>query len=80
MLSRLDDRDADAQIGEAVLANAGDFDAKTVAANLRTRLKRDTLMQAASADVVEGHLLEARGWVIPETLGLLCALAAKTAA
>ena len=80
LLSRLDDRDGAAQIGEAVLANTDDFDANAVAANLRARLKRDTLAQAVSGDAVEGRLLEARGWVIPEDLGLLCALAAKAAA
>ena len=80
LLSRLDDRDADAQIGEAVLANITDFDAKTVAAGARARLERKTLAQVASEDAVGGRLLEAGGWVIPETLGLLCALAAKAAA
>jgi hypothetical protein len=80
LLARLDDRDADAQIGEAVLANVKDFNAKTVAADVRARLEHDTLAQVASRDAVEGRLLEANGWVMPETLGLLCALAAKAAA
>jgi hypothetical protein len=79
LLSRLDNRDADAQIGEAVLANIDDFDVKTVAADARARLEHGTLAQVASGDAVEGRLLEAGGWVIPETLGLLCALAAKAA-
>ena len=80
LLAQLDNRDADAQIGEAVLANIGDFDAKTIAENARARLGRNTLAQLASRDAVEGRLLEAGGWVIPQTLGLLCALAAKAAA
>jgi len=79
LLSRLDNRDADAQIGEAVLAGIADFDTKTVAANVRARLEHNTLAQIASGDAVGGRLLEAGGWVIPETLGLLCALAAKAA-
>ena len=80
LLSRLDDRDADAQIGEAVLANIDDFDAKTVSANVRARLQHNSLAQIVSSDAVQGHLVEAKGWVIPETLGQLCALAAKAAA
>ena len=79
LLSRIDNRDAAAQIGEAVLAKFDDFDAKTVAADMRARLEHNTLVQVASGDAVEGRLLEAGGWVIPQTLGLLCALAAKAA-
>jgi hypothetical protein len=62
-----------------VLAGIADFDTKTVAANVRARLEHNTLAQVASGDAVGGRLLEAGGWVIPETLGLLCALAAKAA-
>ena len=80
LLSRLDNRDADAQIGEAVLANIEDFDAKLVSASVRARLQRNSLVQIVSSDAAQGHLLEAKGWVIPETLGLLCALAAKAVA
>ena len=79
LMSQLDDRDADAQIGEAVLANIEDFDAKSIAADVRARLAHKTLAQAVSDDAAKGRLLEARGWVVPETLGLLCALAAKAA-
>ncbi|MDE2265778.1 MAG: hypothetical protein KGL29_07755 [Alphaproteobacteria bacterium] len=77
LLALLDDRDADAQIGEAVLADIDDFDAKTVSESVRARLAHQSLAQAAVADATEDRLLEANGWVIPETLGLLCALAAK---
>jgi hypothetical protein len=80
LLALLADRDADAQIGEAVLANIDDFDAKIVAADARARLEHSTLAQVVSGDAAEGRLLEAGGWVIPETLGLLCSLAAKAAA
>jgi len=79
LLARLDDRDADAKIGEAVLAETTEFDAKAVAAGLRTRLDRVTLAQAVAKDAAEGRLLEAHGWVVPETIGLLCALAVKAA-
>ncbi|MDE2135751.1 MAG: hypothetical protein KGJ49_14280 [Alphaproteobacteria bacterium] len=80
LLARLDDRDADAQIGEAVLADVEGFDAKAASAGVRQRLARHTLAQAVGADAAEGRLLEASGWVLPQTLALLCALAAKAAA
>ncbi|MDE2134632.1 MAG: hypothetical protein KGM97_04365 [Alphaproteobacteria bacterium] len=80
LLALLDDRDADAQIGEAVLAGVEGFDAKAASAGVRQRLARHTLAQAVGADAAEGRLLEASGWVMPQTLALLCALAAKAAA
>ena len=80
LLALLDDRDADAQIGEAVLADIDDFDAKTVADELRQRIAKRPLAQVMSEDVGEQRVAEAGGWVMPETLALLCALAAKAAA
>jgi hypothetical protein len=80
LLALLDDRDADAQIGEAVLADIDDFDPKLAAEELRDGIAKRPLAQVAIEDVGEGRLLEANGWVMPETLALLCALAAKAAA
>ena len=79
LLALLDDRDGDAQLGEAVLPSFDDFDAKTVAQDVRGRLAHSTLADVSVADASDGRVLEANGWVIPETLGLLCALAAKAA-
>lgn len=80
LLARLDDRDGDAQIGEAVLAARPDFDAAKVAEVLRAKLKGSTLGDVAAKDATDGHIIEARGWVLPESVALLCALAAKAAA
>ena len=80
LLALLDDRDANAQIGEAVLADIDDFDAKTVADELRQRIAKRPLAQVMREDVGEERVAEAGGWVMPETLALLCALAAKAAA
>jgi len=80
LLARLDDRDADAQIGEAVLAGFDNFDPKTVAAEMRQRLERKSLPEVMLDDVRGGRVMEAGGWVLPETLALLCALAAKAEA
>ncbi len=80
LLALLDDRDADAQIGEAVLSDIDDFDPKETSADVRERIGKRPLAQVMMEDAKEGRLLEANGWVIPETLALLCALAAKAAA
>jgi hypothetical protein len=80
LLALLDDRDADAQIGEAVLADIDDFDPKLAAEELRERIGKRPLAQVMIEDIGEGRVQEAGGWVMPETLALLCALAAKAAA
>jgi hypothetical protein len=80
LLSLLDDRDADAQIGETVLAEVEEFEPKAMADELRTRLGGRPLAAVLVEDTVQNRVVEAGGWVLPETLGLLCALAAKAAA
>jgi hypothetical protein len=80
LLALLNDRDADAQIGETVLAELGEFEPLRVADDVRARVEGRTLAQVVAEDAAEGRILEAGGWVIPGTLALLCALAAKAAA
>lgn len=80
LLALLEDRDADAQIGEAVLAEVEDFDPKVLADDLRSRIAKRPLAAVVVEDASEGRLVEARGWVLPETLGMLCTLAAKAVA
>jgi len=77
MLDLLEDRDADAQIGETVLAEEENFDPKTMADELRASIGKRPLAAVLADDVVNGRVVEAGGWVLPETLGMLCALAAK---
>jgi hypothetical protein len=79
LLNRLEDRDGGIEIGKSVLAEAEEFDPKTVAESLRTKLGQSTLAQAAVEDSAAGRLVEAGGWVVPECVALLCALAAKAA-
>ncbi len=79
LLAHLEDRESGAEIGKAVLAEIPDFDAKSVAAKLRTKLQRTSVAQAAADDEAAGRLLEGHGWVLPETVAQLCALAADAA-
>ena len=80
LLALLENRDADAQIGETVLADVEDFDPKIIADELRARIGNRALAAVLADDVAHDRVIEAGGWVLPETLGLLCALAAKAEA
>ena len=77
LLALLDDRDASAQIGEAMLAGKIDFNAGAVANDLRQRVKGKTLPQLIAEEAADGRVLEVGNWVMPQALALLCALAAK---
>ena len=79
LLALLEDREADARLGDAVLAEKGEIDAAAVAASLREKLKHGSLADIAAKEAVGGRVLEGKGWVLPETVAMLCALAAKAA-
>jgi hypothetical protein len=79
LIALVDDRDAAAQIGETVLAEVEDFEPVAKAADLRTRIAGRPLAAVLTEDAGEDRLVEGGGWVLPETLGLICALAAKAA-
>jgi hypothetical protein len=48
-----------------------------LAATLRGALKPSGLAGAATSDIAAGRLAEVDGWVVPESVALLSALAAK---
>lgn len=77
LLAQLDDRDAGAQIGESLLAGQKNFNAAAVASHARMRLKGQKLADVAIAEASAGKVVEAGGWVVPEILAMLYALAAK---
>jgi hypothetical protein len=79
LLALLSDRDAAAQIGEPVLAQVDDFEPVKLAARLRQHVGGHALAAVLGEDAAAGRLIEGGGWVLPETLGLICALAAKAA-
>jgi hypothetical protein len=74
VLARLVDRERAARLG-AKVADAPD--AKTLASRLRTKLGSGSIAAAVEADVAANRVTEADGWVLPESLALLSALAAK---
>ncbi len=71
---QLDDQEKAAIVGNAVIAKLGSFDAANSANALRIR--KGTLADMAKADLAAGHLLEANGWVLPQSLALACAVLA----
>jgi hypothetical protein len=60
-----------------VLARYRPFDPEQTAELLRSRLKGKALAGVLEDDIRQGAVTELRGWVIPQTLAELCALAAK---
>lgn len=77
LLAQLTDREAAARVGRAVLEGGVTRDAKTLGRDLRQRFERRNLGEVTDSDLAQGKLMEARGWVLPESLALLCALAAE---
>ncbi len=77
LLAGLGDRDASNRLGVAVLEEAEVFEPVRVARQLRHRMGHKPLQTVLAADLEEGRTLETGGWVLPETLALLCGLSAK---
>ncbi len=76
LFAQLVDRGEAAKVGSAALDSMGRVPAAKVAKEVRQRLDQRTLLEAVNSDLAEGKLAEVHGWVLPETLVLLCALAA----
>ncbi|MGZ5936651.1 MAG: hypothetical protein ACXWLK_04570 [Rhizomicrobium sp.] len=76
LLAQLVDRDAAARVGAAVRAIEPNFNTKAAARELRQRFEQRNLAEVIDADIREGRVAEVSGWVLPESLAQLCALAA----
>ena len=77
LFAQLVDRDEAVKVGRAMLDGGFRIDARTVGRDLRQRFERRNLDEVTDSDLAQGKLLEAQGWVLPESLALLCALAAE---
>jgi hypothetical protein len=77
LLYKLSDRESAKQLGLQVLSQDKNFDLHGTAQMLREKLKKEDLADVLEADIRGGAVMELRGWVIPQTLADLCALAAK---
>ncbi len=74
LLAHLTDREQAARLGAKV---TGAFDARREAATLRAALGSRTFTAAATADIAAGRMTEVDGWVLPQTVVLLSALASR---
>jgi hypothetical protein len=77
LLSRLPDREGARRLGSAVLAQQKSFDTRTAVRQLRARFRSSSLSDAMTSDLRQDRLIEVHGWVLPEALTTLCAIAAK---
>jgi hypothetical protein len=78
VLNRLDDREWMRRFGVQAMKTMPEASADAAAARLRTLLGSGTLQQAALRDAEQGRLAEAAGWLVPESVALMAALAAST--
>jgi hypothetical protein len=74
LLGQLTDRGQAAKLG-AMVANLPD--APALASQARAALQGQTLAATANADIAAGRMMEVDGWVLPQTVVWLSALAAK---
>ena len=74
LLGQLTDREQAAKLG-AKAATASD--ASSQAARVWTSLQGRDLATAINTDITSGRVTEVDGWLLPQTLADLCALAAK---
>jgi hypothetical protein len=79
LLASLGGREEVVLVGKAVLADMPKFRAAEAARALRRTAATKPLSELLTADAIEGRIIEAQGWVLPQTLALLCAVAASGA-
>jgi hypothetical protein len=74
LLGQLTDREQAARLGARV---EGTSDPRSQAARLRLALQGRSLADAATADTTAGRMVEVDGWILPQTVAWLSALAAR---
>lgn len=81
LFAQLVDREEAIKVGQAAIDTAALPAAPArpgaLAKALRQRVERRTLAEVTNSDLAEGKIAEVKGWVLPETLVLLCVLAAR---
>jgi len=74
VLVALVDREQAVRLGASV---PGKLDPKSLAAQLRASLKSDSLAAAAESDIAADRMTEVDGWLLPQSVALLAALASR---
>ena len=74
VLVALVDREQAVELGASV---PGKLAPKSLAAQLRASLKSDSLAAAAESDIAADRMTEVDGWLLPQSVALLAALASR---
>jgi hypothetical protein len=75
LVNRLDDPDQAAMLGRQV-PDTADGTIREAAAGIRARLAHHTLPEMLAEDAAQGQVSDVGGWVLPQTLAQICAMAA----
>ncbi|MBV9043765.1 MAG: hypothetical protein JO294_01460, partial [Alphaproteobacteria bacterium] len=75
LLGHLTDRDAAATVGRAVIGTTALAPHETATALRKRFTNGASLATVIAADLAGARLAEAKGWVLPDSLAQLCALA-----
>jgi len=76
LFALLPDRESAVRIGAVLVGAQALGDARSIAARLRGKIGGHSLALAIADDLAHNRLIEVQGWLLPESLGELCALAA----
>jgi hypothetical protein len=77
LVSKIHDHGGAEVVGEAVIGDLPDFNAAATAHALRKSIGKRPIADVTMADLADARLAEATGWVLPESVALICALAAR---
>jgi hypothetical protein len=77
VLDRLGDREWARKFGAQAVQTMPDFTPQAAAPRLRILLGNGSLENAALRDAEEGRVTEAARWLVPESVALMAALAAR---
>ncbi|HEX3429786.1 MAG TPA: hypothetical protein VHT03_02780 [Rhizomicrobium sp.] len=76
LFALLTDRENAIRIGTVLVQTGRGLDVRSMAAELRRKLGGHSLAVAIADDLAHSRLIEAQGWLLPECVGELCAIAA----
>jgi hypothetical protein len=76
LLSQLGDRESAARLGKAVLATEPHFNGGSAAQALRQSAAKGSLRTGIDGDLASGRVVEIHGWLLPQTLVTVSAIAA----
>jgi len=76
LFALLPDRENAVRLGAVLTGARPPIDKQKLAAQLRRKIGGRSLARAIAGDLAQNRLIEAQGWLLPDTLAQLCTLAA----